>query len=64
MRKQLIREFIVNSTLMVIISVGWYLLGYSWIWIVAPIWIPILRDIQSIIHKKLQIKEDGPGYKS
>jgi hypothetical protein len=67
MKKHLIRELLVNSGLMAVIAVAWYYLGFGWWWIVAPVWIPIVRDLQAILHKKLKIKEDegpGTGYKS
>jgi hypothetical protein len=64
MRRHLLRELLINSGLMALIAIAWYFLGFGWGWIIAPIWIPILRDIQTIIHRKLKKKdEQQQGYK-
>lgn len=65
MKKHLIRELLVNSGLMALIAVAWYYLGFGWWWILAPIWVPIVRDLQTMLHNKLNNKKDeGPGYQS
>ena len=65
MKRNLIRGLLINVGLMAVIAIAWYYLGFGWWWIVAPIWVPIVRDLQTILHNKLNKKKDeGPGYQS